>query len=230
MELFVKRERSELSEEVKSEKPSLIGMIMSPGEQFERIRERPLIWGALAIVTLLFIIAAYLQTLGIEIPGMEELSAEEAALVRTFSNVGVVITALFTPVIIILISSAIYLLIAKIARSDVKFKQLFSMNTYITFIGAIGGILNGILFAVFGGGEGTYFTSLGSLIEVGGAMQGLLDSLEIFSIWNVILTAIGLEKVARLSKGVAWTVSIVLFVIGVLFAMFGAAVSGMVGM
>lgn len=61
-------------------------------------------------------------------------------------------------------------------------------------------------------------------------MQGLLDSLEIFSIWNVILTAIGLEKVARLSKGVAWTVSIVLFVIGVLFAMFGAAVSGMVGM
>lgn len=220
-----------MSEEVKSEKPSLVGMITSPGEQLERIRERPLIWGPLIYVTILFIIGTWAQSMGIEIPGLEGLSPEEEALVSRISTISTVVSAVFMPIIIIFISSVIYMLVAKIARSEVRFKQMFSMMTHITIIGALGVVLNGILFAVFGGGDGSYYTSLGSLIEAEGAMAGLLDSLEIFSIWNVILTAMGLERVARMSKTASWSVSIAFFVIPVLFSMFFAQIgSGMVGM
>jgi hypothetical protein len=217
-------------EEEKLEKPSLIGVITSPGEQFERLRQRPVIWGALGIITILFIIGTWLQSLGIEIVEMGGLTAEEAALVDTVTNVTIVLTAAIAPIIIILVASVIHLLIVKMARSKATFKQLFSMNIYIMFINAVGVVLNGILFALFGGGDGTLSTSLASYIDARGALAGLVENLEVFAIWNVILTAIGLEKVAQLSKGLAWTIAIAFFAVGVLFSMFGAAVGEMTGM
>ena len=218
-----------MTEETKAEKPSLLGMIWSPTEQFERIRERPLIWGALAIITVLFIIGMWLQSLGVEIPELEGIPEEQLANVQVFSTIGIIIGGLFTPVITILISSFIYWLIAKIVRSDVSFRQLFSMNTYIMIISALSLIINGIAFALFGGSPEMMFTSLGSVIDAEGAMNGLLNSIEVFTIWGVILTAIGLNKVAEFSKGLAWTLSIAFFVISVIFAMIGASISGMVG-
>ena len=128
-----------------------------------------------------------------------------------------------------LIATVIYLIIAKIARSEVSFKQLFSMNTYIMMISALSMILNGIGVALLGGTAGTMYTSLGSLIGAEGTMGALLTSIEVFAIWGMILQAIGLQKVANFSKGLAWTIVIVFFAIGIIFTMIGAAFSGMVG-
>lgn len=218
-----------MSEEVKSRKPSLIGMISSPGEQFERIKVRPIIWGAMIIITLMYVIGMWLQSIGMEIPGLEGLTAEETAMFETITSITMVITAVFIPIFSILVSSAILMLIAKIARSEVTFKQLFSMNTYIMFIGAIGVVLNGIFIALLGGNAEMMYTSLGSLVDAEGAIAGLLDSLEVFTIWSTILSAIGMQKVANFSKGLAWTIAIVIFAIGALFAILGAAVNGMAG-
>lgn len=223
-----------MSEEVTT-KPSLWGILWSPTEQFGRIKERPKIWGALAIVTLLTVIGVYLSSLGTleGIPGMEEIPAEELAeleaLSSIFGTITMVITGLFTPIIGILISTLIYLLIAKIARSEVSFKQLFSMNTYIMIVSALGTVINGAGVALLGGTVGTMYTSLGSIIPAQGALGGLFNGLEVFGIWSVILSAIGLHKVAEFSKGLAWTISIVFFVIGLIFAVIGGAFSGMVG-
>ena len=70
-----------MSEEVKAKNPSIWGMIWSPTEQFERIKERPKIWGALAIVTVLFVIGMYLTSLGdpMVIEGMPEIPEEQLA-------------------------------------------------------------------------------------------------------------------------------------------------------
>ena len=134
-----------MSEEVKGKNPSIWGMIWNPTEQFEKIKERPKIWGALAIVTLLFVIGMYLTSLGdpIVIEGIPEIPEEQLAAVSMFTTISMIITGLFTPIFGVLISSAIYLLIAKIARSQVSFKQLFSMNTYIMMISALSMIING---------------------------------------------------------------------------------------
>lgn len=222
-----------MSEETKVEKPSLLGMIWSPSEQFERIKQRPIIWGAMIIVTILTIIGMWLMSLGVEISdveGLEGFSPEDLAGIKIFSQIMMVVTGLFTPIFVVLISSAIYLLIAKIARSEVTFKQLFSMNTYIMMISALSVIVNGIISAFVGMGDSDQlFTSLGSLMNVEGAMGGLFNSLEVFTIWGVILTAMGLHKVANFSKGLAWTIAIAFFVISVIFAMIGTAFSGMAG-
>jgi len=215
-------------EDTNVEKPSLVGMITNPTEQFERIRKQPLIWGAMGIIIILFIIGLWLSSLGIDfsevITTENELIIEEEfeEFVKAFEKIGFFIGGIIGPILGVLVSSVIYLLVAKIVQSAVTFRQLFSMNTYIMIITVLGVIINGIFFAIFGGQFEDQFTSLGSLINLQGPVGIVFDNLEVFSIWNLILTAIGLEKVARFSKGLAWAVPITIFVIGILFAVMGA--------
>jgi Yip1 domain len=219
-----------LSEKTNVKNPSLWGIIWSPTEQFERIKERPKIWGALGIVTVLFVIGMWLTSLGTGITtGLEGIPEEEMAAISMVGTVSMIVIGIISPIFGTLISAAIYLLIAKIARSEVSFKQLFSMNTYIMLISALSLIINGIGIALLGGKVDTVYTSLGSIISTEGAISGLLNSIEVFTIWGLILSAIGLHKVAGFSKGLAWGISIAFFVIGVIFSMIGAAFSGMVG-
>lgn len=227
-----------MSEETKVQNPSLLGMITNPTEQFERIKERPKIWIAMIIITILFVIGTWLTTLGMDIAGemegMEgmELDEESIAMVQTFAAIGSAVGALFIPIFTVLISSFIYWVIAKIVKSEVSFKQLFSMNTYILIISAIGLIINGAIMAIVGvnmDNPDAMFTSLGSLVSSGGIFGVILNSIEVFQIWVVVLTAIGLNKVAEFSKGLAWTIAIVFFVIGIVFGMIGAAMSGFAG-
>lgn len=217
-----------MSEETNVQKPSLFGMIWSPTEQFERLKERPKIWGALVIITILFIIGTWLTTLGIqtEVPG---LTAEETEMINVFAAAGSVIGGLFIPIITILISSFINFLIAKIARSEVSFKQLFSMSTYIMIISALSLIVNSLLSLMTGTSPEILVSSLGSVVNADGAVGALFNSIEIFAIWGYILTAIGLQKVAGFSKGLAWGVQIAFFVIGIILAMIGAGIGEMVG-
>ena len=217
-----------MSEEVQGRKPSILGILWNPTEQFERIKERPRIWGALGIVIVLFVIGMYLTSLG-PIPGLEGIPEEELATFKLIGTISMIVMGVLTPIIGALIGTLIYFLIAKIARSEVSFKQLFSMNIYIMIISALSIVINGIGIALLGGTADTMYTSLGSIISVEGAMGGLFNSLELFTIWGVILTALGLVKVANFSKGLAWTIAIVFFAIGVIFSMIAAGFSGMVG-
>lgn len=222
-----------MAEETKTPEPSLFGMITSPVQQFERIRERPLIWVAMLIVVILTAIGGLLSAMGAEMPDLKGVEGGTAAGVGAIMIVSTVLTSLVALLLGVLVISAIHMIIAKIALSAVSFKQLFSMNTYLGMITALGAVLNGIVAAIIGGGEpGFMFTSLGSLLnEPGelGAIAGLWNSIEVFSIWSSIITAFGLQIVAGFSKKLAWTIVIVIFVIGIIFAMIGSAIPGMAG-
>lgn len=209
-------------EEVDRQKPSLIGMITSPTEQFKRIRERPVIWVAMGIIIVLFVVGTWTTLGDIDIAG--EISQQEGvpldedleAFAEFFANVTLFLTGIIGPLLGALIYSAIYLLIAKIANSAVTFRQLFSMSTYIMFVAAIGVLLNGVLYATFGGDLTVNFTSLGKFIDLDGVGGVIVDRIDVFSIWHIILTAIGLRIVARFSKGLAWGIPIVIFIGGIL--------------
>ncbi|MFT9597083.1 Yip1 family protein [Mesobacillus sp.] len=220
-----------MEHEVKSkiEKPSLIGMFWSPGEQFDRIRQNPRIWIPLILVSVLYAIGMYLMTLSMDASylGLDGMSEEEAAMFLAISKITVAITGILTPVFVVLISSAIYMIFTKIAGSNVTFKQLFSMNTHIMIIGAAGLLLNMLLRASIGGNPEIFITSLAGLVN--SDKPGVLGSIEVFSIWQTILTAIGLHRVAGLSKGWAWGIAIVFFLIGIGFAIIGAMFSNTMG-
>ncbi len=220
------------TEQPKLEKPSLFGMIMNPREQFERIRENPKIIVALIIVTVLTIVGMLLMMNGIDFmddPALAGMSEEEMMLVAMGSQIAFVIAGVFTPIFTLLIFSVVQIIIAKIVRSEVTFKQLFSMNTYIFIISVISVLVNGIVFMLIGGNSGVMVTSLNSIIGAEGILGAVFNSIEIFSIWALIITALGLQIVARFSKGLSWTIVIVFYVVSLIFQMISAGLNTMMG-
>lgn len=223
---------NEMEQTVK-EKPSIFGMIMSPGEQFNRIRENPKILVALLIVTALTTIGSVLMMNSIDVtndPNIVGMGEEELMMVTLFSQITLVIVGLLSPIFIVLISTVIHIIVAKISQSTVSFKQLFSMNTYIFMISALSFIVNGLVTLAIGSGNPEIlFTSLNSIIGAEGALGAFLNSIEVFTIWGMIITALGLQVVARFSKVLSWSVVIGLFVIGTGFSMASAGFTAMLG-
>ncbi|WP_066317535.1 Yip1 family protein [Bacillus sp. FJAT-29814] len=213
----------EMQTEMKKENPSLLGMFTSPGEQFARIKQNPKIWAPLTLICIIFGIGMALMALSMNVETLidQGIPEDQAELFLGITRITVAVTGIVSPIIGILISSAIYLLIAKIAGSSVTFKQLFSLNTFIMFVGAIGLILNMAIRYGIGGNPEIYVTSLAGVLNLD--KPGVLGSIEVFGIWTTILTALGLHKTAGFSKGLAWTVAIIFFLITIGFALIGTA-------
>jgi len=220
--------------EVNVEKPSLLGMITDPRTQFERIRLNPKILVPFIIITVLTTIGMLLMMSQMDIlgddPYFNSMGEEELMYMTIFTQITFVITGLLTPAISILISTVVYLIIAKIVKSEVSFKQLFSMATFIYIISVLSLLLNSIaFFAVSNPDPNLYFTSLNSIVGAEGALGAFLVSIEIFTIWGMILSAIGLQIVAKFSKGLSWGIVIGIFVIITSFSMVSIVVTDMLG-
>lgn len=210
----------------KGENPSIVGIVTNPVDQFEKIKQRPLIICAFVIVLGLTIVGTWLANSGANITGFEgSIDDTQIGINRAIMLIGSIFGLIFA----IFIPSVLYLLIAKIIQSEVTFRQIVSMNTYIMVISGISMILNGLTIYLIGGNLDTLHTSLGSLVPSEGVMIGFWSSIEIFTIWITILSAIGLQKVAGFSRLLAWVISIVFFMIGVLLMVGSTAINIMVG-
>ena len=227
-------DETNMNEETVMEKPSIFGMIMNPVIQFKRIKNNPKALVAMIVVTLFSALGMFMMTQGVDYtqqPGMGAMDENELMIVTTVANATVVIIGLFTPIFSILVSSAIYLAVAKIAHRDVTFKQLFSMNTYIFVISTISMLINGLAIMLVGGAADTdtLFTSVNSIVGAEGALGGLLNNIEVFTIWDIIITALGLQVIAKFSKGLSWGIVLGIFVIMTGFTMLTSGAASMVG-
>ncbi|RHW41521.1 YIP1 family protein [Neobacillus notoginsengisoli] len=211
---------------VQQQTPSLLGIFTSPSEQFERIRTNPKIWIPLLIVAVVNAVGMAMMAMMMDTDTLikQGIPAENAEMFLTGTRIAMVVTGVLSPGIGAVVSSAIQLLIAKIAKVGVSFRQLFSMNTYITIVTAVGLLLNNAVAMAIRANPETPVTSLGGLL--GKDQAGVLGSIEFFAIWAMILTATGLHKTARFSKALAWTITIIFFLIGLGIAMVGTLLQG----
>lgn len=227
-------EEGKAPQEISLEKPSLFGMFLEPKKQFERLKDNPIILVPFIIIAVLTTIGMFVMMSQIDFiaqdPELANMGEDELMFVTIFTQVIFVITGILAPAVSILVSSFVYFIVAKIAKSEVSFKQLFSMNTFIYIISILGIFVNALaFFAVDNPNPDVYLTSLNSMVEADGALGVLFTSIEIFSIWNIILTAIGLQIVAKFSKGLSWGLVIGIFVILTGFSMATAGVAEMIG-
>ncbi|RDU36790.1 YIP1 family protein [Neobacillus piezotolerans] len=206
--------------------PSLIGIFTSPGEQFKRIRTNPKIWVPLLIVAVVNAVGMGIMAMMMDSDMLikQGVPEENADTILGFTRIAMVATGVITPAIGALISSAIMIAVAKISNAPVTFRQLFSMNTYISFVAAIGHLLNMAVGYLIGADAETHVTSLGGLLGKGSS--GVLGAIELFAIWGMVLTAIGLYRTARFPKGLAWAVAIVFFLFGIGLAAIGTLMQG----
>src|SRR5699024_3975599 len=222
------------NEEPVIEKNKIIGISINPVMKIKKIKSNTKIHVAIIIVTLFTALGMFMMTQGIDYtqqPGMDVMDDNELIIMTTIANATVVIIGVFTPVFSVLVSSAIYIAVAKIAHRDVTFKQLFSMNTYIFVISTISMLVNGLAIVLVGGASDTdtLFTSVNSIVGAEGALGGLLNNIEVFTIWDIIITALGLQVIAKFSTGPSWGIVLGMFVIMTGFTMLTSGAASMVG-
>ena len=193
------------------QKPSLLKMFWRPKEQFVKITSNPIMATPLIVVTVIYIMASMVKALFIRaedlmLPGM---TAQEADMVAATAKAFTAMSGFISPVFTILLTTIIYFIILKIARKNTTFKQLFSMNTYIFVVQAVGLLINSLLMMVIDSSSGSAITSLALFNRD----WSLLNAIELFTIWKFVLTAIGFHLVGQLSKSTSIILVIVLFII-----------------
>ncbi|MBC6973870.1 YIP1 family protein [Bacillus sp. Xin] len=212
------------SQKVGGEKPSLLGMITSPGLQFERMKNSNAVWGAFWLMTLLGgimgALAAYLYSqdpasmaankeLGIEVP-----------LAFTLGG-----GFLFSALVIILtffIGAVVYKVLMMFMSNDTPYKKLLAITVYSSIISILGVIINMILAFILGGNGQEMYTGLGPLFaSTGGVVYGVLKQFEIFAIWALVVTGLGLHITAGVSKKQATILVVVFFILTLGFGAIG---------
>ncbi|MFE9080460.1 Yip1 family protein [Bacillus mobilis] len=204
------------------EKPSLFGMITSPGLQFERMKTTEKVWGMFFIVALLQGLVGGLNSyITYTSPEMIEMQKKlGGALAEQGSLVSNVISSTIWGIVGVMIATlvvaAIYKVFMMFYGNDTSYKKIVMIIVYADIIVIIGGLINGIIALILGAAP-TAYTSLGPLFEKGSLAYGIANSIEVFYLWNLVLIWLGLQVTAGLSKMKAAIPIIVLFIIKAVF-------------
>ena len=216
-----------------SSKPSLLKIVLDPTKEFQKIRNKPSIFIPLLIISLCSALIGGATTFFMDTETLLKDAPTESAgilegnagLVKGFLVGGASLSSLITPFFTILLLSVFLLLLVKIKKSDVTFKQLFSMNTYIYTISIIGTFINSSIILLIHGDLSKFPTSLGAMVDSEGVLSGILSKVEIFQIWQLILIAIGLQYIAKISKAYSYTIVTIIFILSIAITVSGKLIS-----
>ena len=208
----------------------VVKVLYEPGAVFERVRARPSFFAPfLTIVVvqcvLFFVNLSYLkaavaaqmatQAAGRPVPG--------TAMLAVFGLVGLVIVL----GIVLLISGLLLWVIASmVGGGEAKFGTLLSVAVYAAVPSTILLSIVGLIVLHMQGTTGLTSPqdlqpALGlDLLAPGmkGFAGSVMKAINPFSLWGLVLTAIGVSTTQRASKGTGYTVAIIAFVIGLLIA------------
>ena len=209
-------------------------VLFEPEAVFTRVDEEPRFWQpfvvlAVALVVIQFLLLPYAK-LALE-PMYAAMPPDRAAAARKFAGVGVAVWPIIYG-IFMLINAGLLWVVVSLFGGEAKFSKLLSVATYASVTFVLTQVITLVIMMVKGKEGITSMEDLQPaigldlLIPGGGAFfSNLLKGIDPFSIWGVILTAIGIQTTHRTSKGTAYTVAAVAFLIGTLigagFAMLG---------
>lgn len=213
-------------------KPSLLGLFSNPSEQFERLRERPVIGIPMVIVFLMMMAGTVLSVAGTDFAAEIEEYGGAVVDLQTVEVMGWIfgiIGTIFNFLAVIFLGALIYWVCAKIAGSSAKYKQMLSMALFTSFISVFGMVIHGFVVFFTDVDPKMVVTSLKSLIPAEEPVASILAPFEVFGIWTFVLLAIGFQNVAGLSKKASWTITIILFALIVLFSFLGGVYTSFIG-
>ncbi|HFJ9480830.1 Yip1 family protein [Bacillus cereus] len=215
------------TQKVGGEKPSLFGIITSPGVQFERMKTSNAVWGAFWLLVLLGGLiggfAAYVYSLT---PEAIELNKELGVTVSAGMTYGMGFgVGALGMGFSFLLSAVVYKVLMVFMSNDTSYKKLLAITVYSSVISLIGVLINIILAYILGGSGQEMYTGLGPIFaSSSGVVKGIVSKFEVFTIWGYVVTWLGLQITAGLTKKQATIITIVFFVltlgIGALQGMF----------
>ncbi|AMR05282.1 Yip1 family protein [Bacillus thuringiensis] len=204
------------TQDVGAKKPSLLGMITSPGEQFERMKTSNAVWGAFWLLVLIAGLvggfAAYVYSLTPEaIELNKELGVTVSAAMTYGMGFGVIAISM---AFVFLLSAVVYKVLMVFISNDTSYKKLLAITVYSSVISLLGLLINTILAYILGGSGQEMYTGLEPIFaSSSGVVKGIVSKFEVFTIWGYAVTWLGLQITAGLTKKQATIITIVFFVL-----------------
>lgn len=220
----------------------LVRVLFSPGEVFERLREKP-VWLVPAIVLGIFGTVIGYLFVPFRLASMAGQMARAAAQnpgapaqIEAFTRGFVFATPIFVLIILLIVTGVLWLLVTLLAGGEARFKTLLCVATYTALPSLLLQVATLVVLKMKGVESVTSPLDLQPPLglnlltpNVTGFLAGVLASINPFTIWGMVLTAVGVQVTQRTSKGAAYTVAITAMMLGVLIAGVGAAFAGRQG-
>ncbi len=193
----------------------VVSVIVSPTKAFEGIREKPTVLLPIILIILLplaytvvywsklepsIIVILENQSIAMGIEPTKEYLDLQIAITKYSSyatGVGILIGTL--------ISALYYFICSKIAGTEAKYKEIFSLVLHVGMISMLSYVLNFILSAM-NIDVTTSITSVASFLPISmsaSILYGVLSTVELFNVWSLIIMVIGLQVVVKMSKKAA---------------------------
>ena len=212
----------------------IIRAMFSPGAVFEELRPRPrVLWPWLA-VSVIFAIASFLMSpyqMKVQRLAMEAAGRPVPAGMEKFALIGVI----FTPVIVIImacIGALVLWVTVSVTGGESRFKQALSINLHSW--GPVCLMQLAMFFVLRSRGVDAIQSRADLMVPLGldlllpaeqtGFVRGLANGINPFTIWTMVIVAVGLQVMLKMKASSAWTAAIINFLIGLVIA---AAIQGM---
>jgi hypothetical protein len=211
----------------------IIGIIVSPGKTMQNLIVRPRILFPIlmiAISSLLLILINMTQykeymrastEVVMENMGMT-LTPEQLDMQMNFSAITSLITTPIIYLVIWLIGTAILFGIVKAFKGEGKFKQFMSITGFawvITVLSYI--VMTAVSYATGSFNLELPVTSVASILPAdlkGNFVYGLARGIELFSIWQYVVIAIGVTQLSKLSKTKVYSIIGSIYAVYLLYA------------
>lgn len=179
----------------------LWGVLVAPGETFKAIGEDPkILIPALILIglNLLLVLVVFPETKEMILSGFKSQTLPETANLDKMmlaAQIGILVAAVLAPPFMWLIQAALLALFNAFSVGQAKFKQLYAVAVFAFMPAMIGGILQTGLIKAMGAESITKIKlSLGLLLPpdiTSGFLFNLLNMMNIFTIWGLVLLVIG---------------------------------------
>lgn len=213
----------------------LFVMIFDPPAVFARVRERPRFLAPFIGLAVLQMAIAFLM--------LPYTRAAMQAMARTAAGAGsasdpsrfAVIGVVFAPVglaVGLVISAGILWVLVSLLAGEASFRHLLSVATYAGITGIFMGLAAYAVLAL-GGGRVETMADLRPAFgldllapDAGRGLKTLLGMVNPFTLWGLVLTALGIKATHKISPGTAWAVAAIAFAVGSVIAAGFALVGG----
>ena len=217
----------------------LVRVLFSPGEVFARVRERPKFLLPFIGLSVVIILISYLMmpftqaAIASRMAQLAQQNPQAAANAGKFLWIGMVVGLIFFLIILFVTAGLLYLLLTLFASADGKFMTLVSVATYAAVPAILFQAVGLIVLQMKGVSAITTPDDLRPPLglnllapSAAGFAGAFLAAMNPFTVWSIILTAIGVQVTHKTSTGVAYTAAIVSSLLVVLITSALASLGG----
>ncbi len=207
----------------------LFNVLLEPTVVFERVREKPKFLAPFLVICVLQIVIGAIN-LPFTQAAMHAMAASRPAPPAgapdpaKFASIGLI----FVPVGLVIayvISAGLLWILTSVISGEAKFLSLLSVTTYASITGVLLAAAGVVVLRLRGIDNVTSMADLQPALgldllvpEAGKFLTAVLKSINPFTIWGLVLTAIGVTVTHKTGKGTGYTIATVSFLIGVLVA------------